>query len=124
MCSFNILSFNNHFHSQGNSESDSLIHQSFIPSSFSKLQLKDLLGAPHSFLFCPKLQLLQSIQLFDSCPLLSASDHFLFMCYFNISQFLTISTAKTTLPISNLSPDHFYHVLFQHLVIFRCASIS
>ena len=45
--------------------------------SFSKFQSKDPLRAPHYSLFCLKLQLLQSIQLFDSCPLLSASDHFL-----------------------------------------------
>ena len=85
MCSFNILSFNNHFHSQGNSESDSPIHQSFIPSSFSKLQSKDLLGAPSfsaskcSCNIFALQQVLQSIQLFDSSPLLSASA--LLLCF-------------------------------------------
>ena len=75
---YEILSFNNSFHCKGNSESGSPIHQNSIPfpsylHSFSKFQSKDPLRAPHYSLFCLKLQLLQSTQLFDSSSLLSAS---------------------------------------------------
>ena len=57
MCSFNHLSFNNYFHSKGNSKSNSPFYQNFhVFPSFSKLQPKDLLGAPYSFLFSLKMQ--------------------------------------------------------------------
>ena len=70
MCSFNHLSFNNYFHSKGNSKSNSPFYQNFhVFSSFSKLQSKDLLGAPHSFLFSLKMQSQ------DFCTSTSASIH-------------------------------------------------
>ena len=50
MCSFNISSLYNPFHSNGKSESNWPNHHNFhFPSS----QSKDLLRAPHSFLFLP-----------------------------------------------------------------------
>ena len=84
--------------------------------SFSKFQSKDLLGAPHYFLFCLKLQLLQSILLFDPCPLLSASDHFLYMLFQHLIKFSYFHSKDNSQ--SNMSVSSPYSQSFPGQTIF------